>query len=210
MNKTALMETNRVELFSDAVFAIAITLLVLDIRIPNNGEIHVANQLWKDLVLLWPYYFGFAFSFLVIGIMWINHHAIFEYIKQIDRLLMFVNLLLLMGVAFLPFSSSILAEHLADPATRSLAAGFYGVTLIYITIMYNLLWWLSRRERKLFPLEPHLVQGERTITLRYGVSLACVVAADALTMIDVWLSLCVFLGLILWNGFSERLWRAPL
>lgn len=208
MNETTVMETTRVELFSDAVFAIAITLLVLDVRLPHHGEVHVASRLWTDLVLLWPSYLGFAFSFLVIGVMWINHHAIFEYIGRVDRLLMFVNLLLLMGVAFLPFSSSILAEHLADPATRPLASAFYGVTLIYITTMYNLLWWASRRQRTLFPLEPHLEQGERTITFRYAVSLACVIAAAALTALNVWLSLSVYLILVLWNGFSERLWRS--
>ncbi len=207
MNKKNVMETRRVELFSDAVFAIAITLLVLDIRVPHNMRIHLASELWADLVLLWPSYLGFAFSFLVIGVMWINHHAIFEYITRIDRTLMFVNLLLLMGIAFLPFSSAILADHLADSATRSLASAFYGVTLIYITTMYNLLWWVSRRQQKLYPLEPHLAKGERTITFRYAVSLVCVIAATALTAISVWLSLPVFLILVLWNGFSERLWQ---
>jgi uncharacterized membrane protein len=207
MRKTTAMGVTRVELFSDAVFAIAITLLVLDIRVPEDGGIHDAGELWNNLFHLWPSYLGFAFSFLVIGVMWINHHAVFEYLGHIDRLLMFVNLLLLMGIAFLPFSSAILAEHLADPDTRPLASAYYGVTLTYITVMFNLLWWLGRRQRKELHLEPHLVQGERTITIRYAVSLACVVAAAAFTLVNVWLSLSGYLLLVLWNGFSERLWR---
>lgn len=207
MNNTTAMDTTRLEIFSDAVFAIAITLLVLDIRVPHTEEINSAKDLWTSLVRLWPSYLGYAFSFLVIGVMWINHHVIFEYIKRVDRLLMFVNLLLLMGVAFLPFSSAILADHLADPATRSLASGYYGVTLTYITAMYNLLWWVGRRQRKLLHIEPHLKQGEWTITLRYGVSLVFVLAAAAFTKISVGISLTIYLILVLWNGFSERLWR---
>lgn len=207
MRKSTAMGVTRVELFSDAVFAIAITLLVLDVKVPKHEGIHYAGELWGSLVQLWPSYLGFAFSFLVIGVMWINHHSVFEYIGRIDRLSMFVNLLLLMGIAFLPFSSAILAEHLANPGTRSVASAYYGVTLIYITVMYNVLWWVGRRQRKLLKLEPHLVQGERTITFRYAVSLACVICAVAFTAVNVWLSLCVYLILVLWNGFSERLWR---
>src|SRR5271163_2981964 len=97
MNVPSGAPTNRLEAFSDGVFAIAITLLVLEIRVPAS-DIHTASELWAVLGEKWPSYVGYALSFLVIGVMWINHHALFEYIKRVNRPLLVANLLLLMGV----------------------------------------------------------------------------------------------------------------
>ena len=101
--------TSRVEAFSDGVLAIAITLLVLEIRPP---DVPSGSTLAKELLHLWPKYAVFAVSFITIGIMWVNHHALFQGIASVDRSLLFVNLLLLMAISFVPFPTAVLGDYL--------------------------------------------------------------------------------------------------
>jgi uncharacterized membrane protein len=196
-------QTNRLEAFSDGVFAIAITLLVLEIKVPAQLEIRAAGGLWSALAQRWPNYVGYVLSFLVIGVMWANHHTLFEYIRRANRTLIVMNLFLLMGVGFLPFPTAVLADHLADPATRTAATVFYGATLIFTSFTFNALWWIGRRQGFLRETEASN-RGAHTITRRYGVALACYAIATGLAFVSVWLSLSIHLVLALWNGFSER------
>ena len=194
--------TARLEAFSDGVFAIAITLLVLELKLPRS-DVVAAGGLWPALASRWPGYIGYALSFLVIGVMWANHHALFEYIRRADRCVLLANLLLLMGVSFLPFPTAVLADHLADPATRTSATVFYGATLVFTSLSFNLLWYLGRRGAHLLGKEVSQ-QGLNTITRRYAIALVLYAAATALAFVDVWVSLAVHLALAIWNGFSER------
>src|SRR4051794_19079406 len=100
-------ETGRVEAFSDGVFAIAITLLVLDVRVPEDLE---HGGLWRALGHIWPSYAGYAVSFFAIGIMWVNHHDLFSTVARVDRRLLFLNLAILGLIGFLPFPTAILAR----------------------------------------------------------------------------------------------------
>lgn len=127
-------ETARVEAFSDGVFAIAITLLILEIRVPA-GE----APLGRALVHLWPSYLAFLISFLTIGVMWINHHRLFTVIKQSNDGLLGLNLLLLLGISFVPFPTAVLADNLAHGDART-AAIFYSGTYVVIAIFFNVLW----------------------------------------------------------------------
>jgi uncharacterized membrane protein len=191
--------TSRLEAFSDGVFY-AIALLVLEIGLPDG--IHSAAELWLALGRLWTSYVGYVLSFLVIGVMWANHHSLFEYIRSADRAIILANLLLLMGVAFLPFPTAVLANHLADPGTRSLATALYGATLVFTSFSFNLLWWTGRQRGALG--DKIARERVRTITRRYGAALPCYAAATGLAFVNVWLSLGIHLVLVLWNGFSER------
>lgn len=101
-------ETSRIEAFSDGVFAIAATLLILDVKIPQSNQANLAAQLGQQ----WPSYFAFLLSFLFIGIMWINHHRLFTHIKRTDNGLLILNLLLLLSVCAVPFPTAVLAVHL--------------------------------------------------------------------------------------------------
>lgn len=103
-------ESGRVEAFSDGVFAIAITLLILEIKVPEGAGEH----LWTALGAQWPSYAAYVVSFLVIGIMWANHHTVFGYVARVDRTLLFLNLLLLLVVAALPWPTALLAEYLRE------------------------------------------------------------------------------------------------
>lgn len=127
------MDTSRAEAFSDGVFAIAITLLVLDLRV------HPPGTLRDQLLAAWPHYFAYVVSFLTIGIMWMNHHTIFGHVARVDRPLLVINLLLLMGVVAIPFPTALVAEHLHRPGGPA-AAVTYGLVMVAISAGFAGVW----------------------------------------------------------------------
>lgn len=141
-------ETNRVEAFSDGVFAIAITLLILEIKVPDFDKIVSPEKLLFSLVDLWPSYFAFLLSFIAILIMWINHHGFFKYIHNIDPKFLFANGFLLLMVTFVPFPTAVLAKYFNTPAAN-IASAFYCGTFVLIGSAYNLLWFTSAYKRRL-------------------------------------------------------------
>lgn len=129
--------TERLEAFSDGVIAIAITLLVLQIEVPSSRQ----GDLLEELVDLWPSYVAFTLSFAVIGIMWVSHHSMFERIANVDRGLLFLNLLLLMGIAFLPFPTALLARYVQQGGENAeYAAAMYSATMAVIGVFFVLMW----------------------------------------------------------------------
>ena len=128
----------RFEAFSDGVFAIAITLLVLEFHPPElRGATNAAMA--HALLLLWPQYFVYTASFLTIGIMWFNHYALFHYAQEISYAALVANLTLLLFVAFLPFPTLLLGRYALLPA----AVIYYGLTLIAIALCYGVLWYVA-------------------------------------------------------------------
>jgi uncharacterized membrane protein len=125
-------DTGRVEAFSDGVFAIAITLLVLDIRIDPEAY----GELRRALLHEWPAYLAYVTSFLTVGSLWIAHHGLFSRLRYVDPVLLRINLLLLLVAAFLPFPTGVLAEafHASDAAERT-AVAFYGLTALVIELL---------------------------------------------------------------------------
>jgi uncharacterized membrane protein len=136
--------TTRLEAFSDGVFAIAATLLVLEISIDTAGT----NDLGQALLDLWPSYLAYVTSFITIGIIWMNHHFCVETIARADRTLMFLNLLLLLTVAFLPFPTRLVADYLQKPGEQT-AVYAYSATFIVMSVIYNLWWRYASTNRKL-------------------------------------------------------------
>ncbi|MFI5047433.1 MAG: TMEM175 family protein [Acidimicrobiia bacterium] len=135
--------TERLETFSDGVIAIAITLLVLEIGVPHVKQ----GDLFDALLKQWPSYVAFTLSFVTIGIMWVSHHSMFERIALVDRKLLFINLLLLMGIGFLPFPTSLIATYVREGGTNShVAAAIYSGTMVAIGIAFSGMWLhLARR-----------------------------------------------------------------
>jgi uncharacterized membrane protein len=134
------MPTERLELFSDAVFAIAITLLVIEIRPPEDFE-----HLTSGLADLWPSYVSYVLSFLLIGLAWANHQAMFAHIRVADRLLMFLNTLLLMSVAFVPFAAAVLAGSFRSGEGERVAFLLFGSTLVVGGVIFNAIWQYALR-----------------------------------------------------------------
>ena len=137
-------DTKRLVAFSDGVFAISITLLVLEIRPPTDD-----GDLLHGLVALWPSYLAYALTFLFIGQVWANHHVMFDHIRAADRLVLLLNTLLLMVVAFLPFATSVLAEALRSGHGERTAVVFYGIAFDLTALTFNAVWQYARRHRLL-------------------------------------------------------------
>jgi uncharacterized membrane protein len=152
------VSTNRLEAFSDGVFAIAITLLVLDIHVPPTGE----GSLGHELLTQWPTYAAYVISFLTIGIIWINHHAAFSRLRSVDHSILILNLLLLMSVGILPFTTSLMAEYLKEDSGESLAAAVYGASFLLMGAIFVMVnrQILFRRPRLLKePIDPASARG---------------------------------------------------
>ena len=129
-------DTSRLETFADGVFAIAITLLVLGIRIPAASE-----DLAKSLAAQWPSFFAYVVSFLTIGIMWVQHHRLFTAVGRSNSTFAMINVIFLMFIAFVPYPTVVLAEHVGPDRSGWLLATFlYGGTMVVIAIMFNAIW----------------------------------------------------------------------
>jgi uncharacterized membrane protein len=137
-------DTGRLEAFSDGVFAITITLLILEIRPPTGDA-----SLLHGLAALWPSYLAYALTFLFIGQVWANHHVMFDHIRTADRVVLFLNTVLLMVVAFLPFATSVLAGALRDDHGQRTAVVFYGVAFDVTALAFDAVWQHARRRRLL-------------------------------------------------------------
>jgi uncharacterized membrane protein len=163
------MNTDRLEAFSDGVLAVAITLLVLDLKVtPGQGTL--ARQLAED----WPAYAAYLISFAIIGIIWVNHHALFGLVARVDRWLLFYNLMLLFSVTSMPFVTSTLAHYLqhaahASHADARLAAVLYGADNILMAISYTLMF--SRMINHGLLKEPIAPEDGRRAVRRFGMGL---------------------------------------
>jgi len=141
------MKTTRLEAFSDGVFAVAITLLVLEINVPG-GE-----NLWHQLKDEWPSFASFFVSFWVIGIIWVNHHGLLDHLQRADRGVLYLNLLVLMTVVFIPFSTALLAEHLKSGADEHVAAAVYSGAFLAMGLAFGILWTYITRHRAALGVE---------------------------------------------------------
>ena len=171
-------ETVRLVAFSDAVFAITVTLLVLDIRPPSDDR-----NLVHELVALWPSYLAYAVTLLFIGQVWANHHVMFDHIRIADRVILLVNTLLLMVVAFLPFATSVLAGALLSAHGQRTAVVFYGIAFVMTALTFNAVWQYASRHRLVSEtLDP---VGATAIGRRFQLALAWLVAGALLPVLGV-------------------------
>jgi uncharacterized membrane protein len=131
------VDSRRAESFSDGVFAVAITVLIFNLLPIGHDKLS-----YRVLAIAWPQYAAYVVSFLTIGIMWMNHHTLFGHVRLIDRPLLVLNLLLLMGVVAIPFPTALIAEHLTGKhrSGGASAAVVYGVVMIVISLFYNAIW----------------------------------------------------------------------
>lgn len=140
--------TARFETFSDGVFAIAATLLVLEFKaVPGKG-------LGDELLHLWPSYLAYVTSFLTIGIIWMNHHHTVSLLGRTDRTMQFVNILLLLTISFLPFPTKLVAQNLRHGGGGEEAAALaYAATFVLMAAMHLIWWKYARKNRRLIAEE---------------------------------------------------------
>lgn len=135
------MSLNRFEAFRDGVFAIAMTLLVIEIKVPDLSEATASTAI-NTLIHTVPHILSYITSFLVIGVIWLNHNALFHLLKRVDRTVLTINLVLLMCIAFIPFPTAAIGEY----GSLQPIVMFYGLTLSLTGIVYNVLWFYAVRQ----------------------------------------------------------------
>jgi uncharacterized membrane protein len=147
------MTTGRLEAFSDGVFAIAATLLILGVH--DTG-----GPLGRSLLHIWPSYAAYAVTFITIGIIWVNHHTVIGQIDRVDRQFLLINVVFLMLVAFIPFPTGLVAAHFHGSALEP-AALTYGATLTITALVFNALWFYAARDGRLLKrnADPRVVTG---------------------------------------------------
>lgn len=161
-------ETSRLEAFSDGVFAIAITLLILELKVPALIATDINSPaLGKALLQQWPSYFSLVTSFFTILVMWVHHHEIFSHVRKADAWVHFANGCLLLVVTFVPYPTSVLAAYLETPAAKA-AAIFFSGTFILIAICFNLVLRAAFRKKTLLPSTPESVVARSCRNYLYG------------------------------------------
>ena len=192
-------ESGRVEAFSDGVFAIAITLLILDVKKPltTTGE-SLAHQLTHQ----WPQYDAYVVSFLVIGIMWTNHHQVFSFVARVDRTLLFLNLLLLMGVSALPWATSVVSSYLNQPHGAQLAVALYGGFMVAHALTFTALWWWLTRTGHLFDARVDEARAKGT-RARFALGTVVYPILMALSFVNALLTLALHGVVAIYYAFNQ-------
>jgi TMEM175 potassium channel family protein len=188
------MSVGRLEAFSDGVLAIVITLLILEIKVPEPADAEC--RLGGVLAEQWPHYVSFLLSFFVVGIIWLNHHATINLLQRTDHRIQVLNLLLLLPVTVLPWPTDLLATFTKDgsAADQRLAVLIYGLTSTTMAVAFNVLWRYLRRHPELH--KAHVSDELLAVrNQRYNVGLAVYPVATALGLLSVPLFLALMLGL---------------
>jgi TMEM175 potassium channel family protein len=192
------LSTGRLETFADGVFAIAATLLIIDVSVEAEGD-----RLARELAHSWPQYAAYAVSFLTIGIIWVNHHACFAQIDRTDRRFLFINVGFLMCVAFIPFPTRLVAEHLRDDGARA-AAVAYGVTLTLTAVFFSLFWFYAATGRRLIraDADQRVVSG---ISRSYLPGIPIYAIATAVAFVSAWVAVAMFAAIALFYVLESSL-----
>jgi uncharacterized membrane protein len=176
--------TQRVEAFSDGVFAIAITLLIIEIGVPHvESDESLGDALWH----LWPSYGAYALSFISIGIYWVNHHAFLRLFHSTTHVFLMVHVVFLMAIAFLPFPTAVLGEYLKDDVHRQDAVSLYTLGLLLPAIGWFAVWWYGQFRGLLDDsLHPRYV---RFANWQYLFSVVVYATAFGISFIEPWVAL---------------------
>jgi uncharacterized membrane protein len=194
------VSTSRLEAFSDGVIAIAITLLVLDITVPVPGSaVSLAHALGQQ----WPHYAAYAVSFLTIGVIWINHHAMVRRLASADHSILFLNLVLLMTIAVLPFTTALMADYLREADGQHLAAAVYGGSFLVMGLaFYGMQHHILFNRRDL--LVPGVDDAARVeIARRNRVGLVPYAIATAFAPLSAYLTLAICAALALYYALPQ-------
>lgn len=197
-------DKSRVEAFSDGVFAIAITLLVLEIRVPPVSS---RESLWTALGHEWPSYFAYVIGFLGVGVTWLNHHTMFGAIARVNRTLLLLNLLLLMSIALIPWPVDLVASFLDQGSKASVAVAVLGLVMSTMSITYTIFWQYVTRHPELLrgEIDAEALRGSR---LRFAAGLAIYPVLTLLSFVSAPITLGLHGLLALYYGFDQTRARA--
>lgn len=181
---------HRIEAFSDGVFAIAITLLIIEIAVPHiSGDQTLGHELARE----WPKYGAYVLSFVMIGIYWANHNSFFRLFARSDHVFLMLNVLFLMAIAFLPFPTAVLGDYLRNSNERQTAVLFYALGLVLPASTW-LTVWLYGVARGLLRTDLH-PSYVRLLTIQYGMSTLIYLSAMGTALVSSWVCLGIVVGL---------------
>ncbi|MEV4478745.1 TMEM175 family protein [Micromonospora coxensis] len=185
-------DASRVEAFSDAVIAIVLTLMAVELLQFTPERV---DGLAAALRHEWPAYLAYVITFAIVGQVWLTHHNMWRYVVRVDQMLLVLNLMLLMFVAAIPFTANLLADNLrGSVADQRLTAGLYVGTVLGEALFFNLSWWWARRRCLLHPgLDPRLAKA---VARRFLLGPLLYLVAFAVVLVDPVLSLCAYLLLV--------------
>ena len=192
------MGTSRIDAFSDGVFAIAFTVLVLDLTVPDLAQ----TDLLYYLASQGPSFLAYGISVLLIGLVWANHRSMFAHIRKTDRTLLLLNTLLLADVAFIPFPTSMLAHAFDNPVNLKIAAVFYGLTLVIGGIFHNAI--LLYAMHKQFVTTKSSLERAVVIRNRFLVGPVSYLAATLSALISPYIAIACYVGLIIFYWLPPK------
>lgn len=190
--ETVTSDTARLETFSDGVLAIAITLLILEVRPP---DVPPDGSLFRALLHEWPSYLAYVTSFLTLGIIWVNHHRMFKLIDRSTNGFLMLNVVFLMVISFIPFPTALVADYIRAPKPQQTTAMVvYGGTMILTAVMFNIVWrFAAAGHRLLVPgLDPETI---RRRTRGYTAGPIVYAAATLIAFVDPQVSLFLFVAM---------------
>lgn len=190
-------DTARVEAFSDGVFAVAITLLVLNLAVPEYNTLHARGKPLLDALLdHWPVYPAYLISFLTVLVLWVNHHNMFRLIGRTDHTLLILNGLLLLAITVIPFPTALLAEYIqhSEHHDQTVAAAIYSGTFTVMGILYTMVWRHASKNNRLIAkdADPRIVAK---VTRRFSIGAPLYFLSFVLAFVNVWASVVVFVAL---------------
>jgi uncharacterized membrane protein len=196
------MTTSRLETFADGVFAIAATLLILNV----DAQISDVQSLGSRLLHIWPSYLAYIVSFVTIGIMWVNHHTVMSQIDRTDRRFLLATVGLLLCIAFVPFPTRLVAEHIRGAGARD-AALAYGFTMVATAVMFNVSWFYASRGKRLVraDADPAVVTG---ISRSYLPGPWIYLAATLIAFASPTASVCVFMAAALFYVLESSIFSS--
>jgi uncharacterized membrane protein len=199
-------DPKRVVALSDGVMAIAVTLLVLNIRPPDDSR-----NLLHGLLALWPSYASYIITFMLVGNVWANHHVLFDHIRHADRMVLFLNSVLLMDIAILPFVAAVLANAFRAGQGERTAVVVHGVVFELAAALFNVIWWYARQDRRLLANTIDDA-GVRSIARRFLLALAWIGGGTVLGAFVPLLGVAVFASFIIyyWLPISGEIGPARL
>ena len=198
---SGLPSTERLDSFVDAVLAIIVTLMAVELSVPSENAI-AQQGLGSALLNLWPDYLAFVFSFLLVGQIWASHHFLWRLVRVTDKFLLFLVILHLMFVSFVPFVTQLLADQFLSPShERTVSSSIYAVSLLLNGISFNLCWWRIRKRG--FLSEEVSPAQQRAMSKRYLMGPLAALLALGLAFVSFWMSLSIYVLLIVfyfWPG----------
>jgi uncharacterized membrane protein len=202
VNSATVRRPNRIVGLSDGVFGFAMTLLVVELVVPVIPKLRAAEELGGMLLGMWPKFFIFILSFLVMSLLWFLHINLYRYIKRSNHVFTWINIILLMIIVFVPFSTALIGEY---HIYSKVAVIFYGVNGFLGMLMLNIIWWYATKNKRL--VDKKLESKDiKLFQIRILPGSLTFIPAIALSLVNPIISIVIYVVIVLFGIISTMIW----